>query len=80
FDNPLLWAAAAVTVAMQILVVHLAFLNRAFDTVPLDTRQWGICIALSSAVLFADEIRKVVQRSICRRRETGRLNSATVDI
>jgi magnesium-transporting ATPase (P-type) len=62
FDNRLLWAAAALTVVLQIAVVHLPFLNRAFDTHPLDGRQWLICAALSSMVLVADEIRKLIVR------------------
>ena len=63
FDNRLLWAAAALTVALQIAVVHLPFLNRAFDTEPLDARRWAICAALSSSVLVVDEIRKLIARS-----------------
>ncbi|RLE26157.1 MAG: cation-translocating P-type ATPase, partial [Actinobacteria bacterium] len=62
FDNRLLWAAAALTVVLQIAVVHLPPLNRAFDTHPLDARQWAICAALSSMVLIADEIRKLIVR------------------
>jgi magnesium-transporting ATPase (P-type) len=62
FDNRLLWAAAALTVLLQIAVVHLPPLNRAFDTDPLDAQQWLICIVLSSTVLIADEIRKLIVR------------------
>ena len=63
FDNRLLWAAAGLTVALQIAVVHLPPLNRAFDTEPLDARQWAICAALSSSVLVVDEIRKALARA-----------------
>ena len=62
FDNRLLWAAAGLTVALQVAVVHLPPLNRAFDTEPLDAQQWAICAALSSSVLVVDEIRKAVIR------------------
>ena len=62
FDNRLLWAAAALTVLLQIAVVHLPPLNRAFDTDPLDAQQWLICVVLSSSVLIADEIRKFFVR------------------
>ncbi|NND73715.1 MAG: cation-translocating P-type ATPase [Ilumatobacter sp.] len=62
FDNRLLWAAVAVTVVLQVAVVHVGPLNRAFDTVPLDGRRWAICLALASSVLVADEIRKLVVR------------------
>ncbi|MCP5026185.1 MAG: cation-translocating P-type ATPase [Actinomycetia bacterium] len=62
FENRLLWAAAGLTVALQLAVVHLGPLNRAFDTTPLDLRRWLICWALASTVLFADEIRKLIVR------------------
>jgi magnesium-transporting ATPase (P-type) len=62
FDNRLLWAAAAATVALQVLVVHAPPLNRAFDTVPLGADQWATCVALSSSVLFVDEVRKLIVR------------------
>ncbi len=60
FENRFLWAAVAVTVALQILVVEAPFMNKAFDTEPLDTRRWLICFTLSTTVLFADEIRKLI--------------------
>lgn len=63
FENRFLWAAVAVTVALQILVVEAPFMNEAFDTEPLDARRWLICFALSTTVLFADEIRKLIGRS-----------------
>ena len=62
FDNRLLWAAAAVTVALQVAVVHLGPLNEAFDTGALDARRWAICAALSCSVLVVDEIRKLAHR------------------
>ena len=63
FDNHLLWAAAATTAALQIVVVHVPFMNKAFDTEPLDLRRWMICAGLSTSVLFADEIRKLAVRA-----------------
>lgn len=62
FDNRLLWAAAGLTVLLQVAVVHAPPLNRAFDTDPLDAKQWLICAGLSSSVLIADELRKVIVR------------------
>lgn len=62
FENRLLWASAAVTIVLQIAVVHLPFLQRAFDTAPLDLRRWVIVIVLSTAVLWADELRKLALR------------------
>ena len=62
FDNRLLWAAAGVTVLLQVAVVHLAPLNRAFETTPLDARRWAICVALATSVLAVEEVRKAVAR------------------
>jgi len=62
FDNRLLWAAAGLTMLLQIAVVHAPPLQRAFDTAPLDISQWAICFGLASAVLWVDEIRKAVHR------------------
>ncbi len=62
FDNRLLWAAAGLTLALQVAVVHAPPLQRAFDTESLDVTQWAICIGLASAVLWVDELRKAIQR------------------
>jgi len=62
FTNPLLWAAIATSLVLQVAVVHLAFLNRAFDTTPLSATDWLICAALASTVLWAEELRKLVGR------------------
>ncbi len=62
FDNRLLWGAAALTLASQLAVVHAPPLQRAFDTDALDLRQWLICAGLASAVLWIDEIRKLLHR------------------
>ena len=59
FTNRLLWAAIALSLALQVLVVHLPVLNDAFGTEPLSAGQWGVCIALSSLVLILGEIWKV---------------------
>ncbi|MDP8255658.1 MAG: cation-transporting P-type ATPase, partial [Candidatus Alcyoniella australis] len=62
FDNRLLWAAAGLTLVLQIAVVHAPPLQRAFDTDALDITQWATCVGLASAVLWVDEIRKVIRR------------------
>ena len=40
FGNPLLWAAIAASLMLQVLVVHVPFLNHAFDTTPLSAADW----------------------------------------
>jgi Ca2+-transporting ATPase len=71
FANHWLWAALALSFVLQVAVVHLPFLNVAFGTVPLDLRQWLVCLALASAVLWLTEARKAVERAIDRRRGDG---------
>lgn len=63
FENRLLWAAVGVTVLLQVAVVHLGVLNRAFDTEPLTAVQWLTCWGLASTVLFVNECRKLIVRS-----------------
>ena len=67
FENRLLWAAAGGTVLLQISVVHVGFLNQAFETTPLTADRWMICWALASTVLVADEVRKWFARKLTNR-------------
>jgi P-type Ca2+ transporter type 2C len=60
FTNRVLWAAVALSIVLQVAVVNLAFLNRAFGTSPLTSFDWLICIGLASLVLWADEAKKLV--------------------
>ena len=62
FTNPWLWGAVALSIVLQIAVVHLPFLNAAFGTAPLSLGQWIVCTAMASVVLWADELRKIVLR------------------
>ena len=59
FDNPWLWAAVALGVVLQVAVVQWQLLNVAFSTVPLTAGQWGLCVAMGSAVLWFSELRKL---------------------
>jgi Ca2+-transporting ATPase len=61
-SNAWLLGAVAVAALLQVMVVHVEFLNRAFGTVPLDAAQWATCIALASGVLWAREARMLVLR------------------
>jgi magnesium-transporting ATPase (P-type) len=62
FTNRWLWGAIAVSLALQIAVVQMAFFNEAFETVPLGLDDWLICAGLASVVLWADELKKLVGR------------------
>ena len=63
FVNPWLWGSIALSVVLQVAVVHLGFLNLAFGTVPLDAGQWLECAAMASVVLWFNELRKLVHRA-----------------
>ena len=42
-------------------------MNDAFHTAPLGIADWLICTGLASIVLWADELKKLVERSLTRR-------------
>jgi len=68
FTNAWLWGAMGTSVLLQVLVVHLPMLQRAFGTVPLSPGDWALCMAVASTVLWAREATKLV----ARRLRTGR--------
>jgi P-type Ca2+ transporter type 2C len=63
FVNGWLWGAIALSVLLQVAVVHLGFLNLAFGTVPLTFDQWLLCVAMASVVLWVSELRKWAGRA-----------------
>ena len=58
---------SALSLLLQVAVVHLPLLNHAFDTTPLSASDWLICAVLASSVLWAEELRKLVRRAWARR-------------
>jgi magnesium-transporting ATPase (P-type) len=68
FANRWLWGALALSAALQVAVVHVPLLNRAFGTAPLSAEQWLVCVAMASTVLWAVELRKLAIRLTARRR------------
>ena len=66
FVNRWLWGAIALSLALQVAVVHLGFLNLAFGTAPLSLEQWLLCVAMASVVLWYSELRKLVVRLVRR--------------
>jgi Ca2+-transporting ATPase len=63
FQNRWLWLALGASVALQVLVMYLPPLQRAFATVPLSLGDWMECTGLASITLFARELSKLVTRS-----------------
>jgi Ca2+-transporting ATPase len=64
FTNIWLWGAVLLSVLLQFLVVYTPFLQRAFGTVPLSGRDWLICVAVASSVLWLREMSKLIDRAV----------------
>ncbi|MCV7319336.1 haloacid dehalogenase [Mycolicibacterium confluentis] len=63
FSNRWLWASVGLGVVLQVAVVEMPLLQRAFGTVPLDAAHWAVAVAMASTVLWFDELRKLVLRA-----------------
>jgi Ca2+-transporting ATPase len=62
FRNAWLWTAIAGSVALQVVVVYVPFLQKAFGTTSLNVSDWILCIAVASSVLWLREGSKAVIR------------------
>jgi Ca2+-transporting ATPase len=62
FRGGLLWAAVGASLVLQVLVVCVPALNIVFSTEALSAREWVVCVAMASAVLWVDELRKLILR------------------
>jgi len=62
FTNRWLWIALGVSVLLQVVVIYLPFLQRAFGTVSLSARDWLFCVSIASSVLWLREISKWLER------------------
>jgi potassium/sodium efflux P-type ATPase len=78
FVNRWLWAAVALSVLLQVAVVHIEPLNVAFGTKPLGAQEWLLCVAMSSSVLWFAEMRKWLLRLRSKRDVQTRSASAQV--
>jgi Ca2+-transporting ATPase len=68
FRNRWLWAAVALSLALHVAVIHVPILQNAFSTVPLTWREWGICLAVASSVLWLRELAKFLVRKRTKQR------------
>ncbi len=62
FSNPWLWAAAGVSLLLQVAVVYLPFLQKPFSTVSLSLDDWLFCTLVASSVLWLRELSKLIIR------------------
>lgn len=72
FVNKWLWGAVLLTAALQLAVVEVPLLQRAFGTASLDAAHWAVCLGMASTVLWFDEVRKLLLRWLDRKRPAGR--------
>jgi P-type Ca2+ transporter type 2C len=70
FRNKWLWATIALTVALQVLLLDLPPLERAFGVVALSPVQWLRCTLVASNVLWVMEAVKWMRRLVVRRRSS----------
>lgn len=62
WTNRPLVAAVSLTLVLQLALLYVPFLQRAFKTVPLSPVDLVVCLALSSSVFWAVELEKLVKR------------------
>ncbi len=58
FRNHWLWAALAFSLLLHVAVIYVPFLQQAFSTVNLSARDWLVCGAVASSVLWLRELSK----------------------
>ena len=63
FSNKWLWGAVLLSLALQAAVVYVPFLQEAFSTAALSGRDWLVCAAVGSSVLWLREAVKLVRRA-----------------
>ena len=67
FSNLWLWAAVGLSLALQVAVLYVPVLQRAFSTDALTATDWLRCVGVASTVLWIRELNKLVARAIHRR-------------
>ena len=63
-SNWRLWASLGAVGAIQVLVTVVSPLQSLFHTTNISVGQWLICAAVASSVIFVEELRKLVTRSM----------------
>jgi Ca2+-transporting ATPase len=71
FTNRWLWAAVGLSLALHVLVIYTPFLQQAFSTTGLNVRDWLLCLAVASSVLWIRELNKAVVRAMSPDRSPG---------
>ncbi|HJX05993.1 MAG TPA: calcium-translocating P-type ATPase, SERCA-type, partial [Candidatus Nanoarchaeia archaeon] len=69
FSNKYLILAVVVSLALQITVVQIAFLQPIFKTTALSLREWGSVLLLSLTVFVYEEVRKSIARKYANKKK-----------
>jgi P-type Ca2+ transporter type 2C len=64
FDNRWLLGAIVLALGAHVLVIYVPFMQMAFHTVPLSITDWLVATAVSSTLLIAMELAKIVLRVV----------------
>jgi P-type Ca2+ transporter type 2C len=64
FSNGWLGGAVLLSLALQVAVIYIPFLQQAFSTVSLSAADWLQCAAVGSSVLWLRELSKVAMRAV----------------
>jgi Ca2+-transporting ATPase len=67
FSNGWLWASIAFAVVLQVAVIYLPALQRAFGTTALGAGDWALTVAVASTIVIARELLKAAFRRADRR-------------
>jgi Ca2+-transporting ATPase len=62
FRNHWLWAAVVLSLLLHAVVIYVPFLQQAFSTTALGARDWLVCAAVASSVLWLRELSKLATR------------------
>lgn len=70
FTNNKLWMALVAVLVLQVMVTHVGFMQRLFDTTSISLNQWLIAIVIASSVLWLEELRKLAIRFLDKNNST----------
>ena len=62
FRNHWLWIAVGASLILQVAVIYIPLLQKAFSTTPLSAMDWLLCVGVASSVLWLRELSKIVVR------------------
>jgi Ca2+-transporting ATPase len=62
FANGWLWVAVAAAALLQLAVIYLPGMQRAFGTVALGAGDWLLCAGIAASVIVARELEKLLRR------------------